>query len=52
MADDTSPMPPLPPVPVSEPPTLRRMAWPMLWTLVALVALTLGPVVLALVLAA
>lgn len=45
-------MPPLPPVPVSEPLALRRMAWPMVWTLVALVAVTLGPVVLAFVLAA
>lgn len=45
-------MPPLPPVPVSEPPALRRMAWPAVLTLVGLVAVTLGPVLIALLLAA
>ena len=45
-------MPPLPPVPVSEPPRLRRMAWPMVLTLAGTVAVTLGPVLLALLLAA
>ena len=44
-------MPPLPPVPVSEPPQLRRMAWPIVLALVATAAAVLGPLALALVLA-
>lgn len=44
-------MPPLPPVPVSEPPRLSRMAWPMLLALVATALAALGPLALALLLA-
>ena len=45
-------MPPLPPVPASEPPAVRRMAWRAMMVLGGVVAGTLGPVFLALLLAA
>ena len=51
-AADTAGMPPLPPVPASEPPAVRRMAWRAMMVLGGVVAGTLGPVFLALLLAA
>ena len=45
-------MPPLPPVPASEPPAFRRMAWRAVLTLGGMMAGTLGPVLAALLLAA
>ena len=51
-AADTSGMPPLPPVPASEPPAFRRMAWRAVLTLGGMMAGTLGPVLAALLLAA
>ena len=44
-------MPPLPPVPVSEPLQLRRLAWPTVLALVAAAAAVLGPLGIAFALA-